>query len=111
MAVDYSATPRHAQEAGDAFRLSQGVRRDMDRLFEDLERRRGWLASMPWGDAFVSDIEVLEEGRRAIIRSDLPGMKKDDVKVDVAGGRVTIEGAYQRGRDAKRDHGHQVRTR
>jgi len=85
----------------DASALARGFREEMDRLFRDFDRRRGWLASMPWGDAFVSDIQVTEGGRRVVIRSELPGMKTRDVKVTLTDGRLTIEGKHVRGQDGK----------
>jgi HSP20 family protein len=95
----------------DRFALSRGFREEMDCLFRDFDRRRGWLASMPWTDAFVSDIQVIEGGRRVIIRSELPGMKKRDVKVNLTDGRLTIEGEHVRGHEAKGEGNHGCRAR
>ncbi len=65
--TDHLRDVLHRREAApwqdDALALSRRLRQRMDRLFEDFERRRGWLASMPWSDAFVSDIQVIERTR------------------------------------------------
>ena len=75
---------------------------EMDRLFEDFGFGRGWLApgfdrgldrleSLAEG-AWAPQVEVIERDNRLIVRADLPGMTKDDVKVDIDDNSLVIRG-------------------
>jgi HSP20 family protein len=68
---------------------------EMDRMFEGFGLPSGYRLS-PWawgGEArFSPEVEVLERDGKLIIRADLPGLNKDDVKVDVSEHTLTIEG-------------------
>ncbi len=75
---------------------------EMDRLFEDfgfghgllapgLERGLDQLGTLA-GSAWAPQVEVLERDNGLIIRADLPGMTKDEIKVDIADNAVAIRG-------------------
>jgi HSP20 family protein len=66
---------------------------EMDRLFEGFggpltERFGGWGFS----DHFSPNVDIFERDGKIVIRADVPGMTKDDVKVDVTEDAVLIEG-------------------
>lgn len=76
---------------------------EMDRLFDDFGFGRRWLS--PRGSQKVSgipsrvehglwapDVEVYHENNELIVRADLPGLKKDDVSVEVTDSDITISG-------------------
>jgi HSP20 family protein len=77
---------------------------EMDRLFEDFGFGRGWLAPSFGRDFFPAgfgesgrpvwspQVEVFERGGQLVVRADLPGMSKDDVKVEVADDAITVSG-------------------
>jgi|SRR5262245_17786741 len=67
---------------------------DMDRVFEDFgfptrEHFRHWTASEA---SFSPHIDMLERDGKFVISADLPGLNKDDVKIDVTEDAVIIEG-------------------
>ena len=69
----------------------------MRRVTEELDRAFGLRAEVPGLQAFypkmwAPEIEVLERDGRFIVRVDLPGLKKEDVKIDVTHDELTIEG-------------------
>ncbi|MDC0749022.1 Hsp20/alpha crystallin family protein [Polyangium sp. rjm3] len=47
---------------------------------------------LPQGRAFMPDMEVRETKDGYAIRADLPGLKEDDISIDVSGRRLTISG-------------------
>lgn len=80
---------------GDPFaNLWSGFTRDMDRWFRDAGgARRHWLwrggdRSQTW----MPDIETFHRDDQFIVRADLPGMKKEDVTVQLTDDALTIEG-------------------
>jgi HSP20 family protein len=84
----------------------QRFRDEMDKLFEDFGFGRNWLA--PWserqgslwprgfGEAGRSlwspQVEVFERAGRLVVRADLPGLKKEDVKVEITDDALVISG-------------------
>jgi len=69
---------------------------EMDQLFEDFGFGGGWLAPIlkgQFGDSlWTPQIEMLERNGELVVRADLPGLTKDDVKVELADNAITIEG-------------------
>jgi len=53
-------------------------------------------------------IDITQRNNEMVIRADLPGMNKDDVKVDVTDEAITIQGERHRERDD--EHGGIYRT-
>ncbi|MBK5299141.1 MAG: Hsp20/alpha crystallin family protein [Vicinamibacteria bacterium] len=49
-------------------------------------------------------IDVFEKDKRLVTRVDLPGMKKQDVKVEVTDGNLTISGERKREFEEKKEH-------
>jgi HSP20 family protein len=79
---------------------------EMDRVFDDFGLGRGrltprlgrsWLRT-PWRrvatdwEAWSPEIEVFHRNNELVVRADLPGLNKDDVKVDVTEDGITIQG-------------------
>ena len=88
---------------------------EMDRLFEDFGIERGWLAPRFERDFFPNtfgsleqsawspQIEVFEREGKFIVRADLPGMTKDDVKVEVTDDAITLSGERRQEHEEKRE--------
>jgi HSP20 family protein len=84
---------------------------EMDRLFEDFRSGSPALPprfDLPWksreggeGD-WLPSLEVSERGGKLVVRADLPGLTKDDVKVEVRDDVLTIEGERRQEREEKR---------
>jgi len=71
------------------------------------------------GDAvWLPEIDVFEKDGALVTRADLPGLKRDDVKVEAAEGYLRISGQRKAEVEEKKDHylrcereyGHFVRT-
>ena len=48
-------------------------------------------------------VETFQRGSEFVVRADLPGMKKDDVKIDITDDAVTIEGERREEREDNRE--------
>jgi HSP20 family protein len=55
------------------------------------------------GAAFTPAIDVFEKDNRLVTRVDLPGLKKEDVKVEVTDGYLTISGERKSEVEEKKD--------
>lgn len=85
---------------------------DMERLFEDFE---GFRFPSVFGREFfpftrefehvawTPEVEVLQSNGQFIVRADLPGMKKDDVKVELTDNILTISGERKEEKEEKRE--------
>jgi HSP20 family protein len=86
---------------------------EMDRVFDDFGFGRSWLAprsSRSWPGAFGSnrtlwapDIEVYQRNNELVVRADLPGLKKDDVTVEVTDSEITISGERRQEQESDRE--------
>ena len=73
---------------------------EMDRLFDDFGFHRSWLPprwALPWQGraewaAWTPDVEMFQQGDRVVVRADLPGLKKEDVNIEVKDDSLTIHG-------------------
>jgi len=74
-------------------------RREMDRLFDDFGFARPAAASGNWA---VPATEVREDDKNYVIAAEMPGMKKDDIEIDVADGVLSIK-AEKKAEEKKED--------
>ena len=76
---------------------------DFDRIFEGA----GWPAFRTGGftktAAWFPSVDVFEKDNRLIARADLPGLKKEDVKVEAVDGYLTISGERKHEAETKED--------
>jgi HSP20 family protein len=66
---------------------------EMDRMFEGfgfptMERFNPWTS----GEHFSPELDIFERDGKLVVRADLPGLSKDDVKVDITEDSVILEG-------------------
>jgi HSP20 family protein len=88
------------------FAFMRRLAREMDHLFDDVGVESGWhlprflrrgrrllrrgeeVATMEWSPR----VEVAQREGQLVIRADLPGLTKDDIKVEVTDDAIIIEG-------------------
>jgi HSP20 family protein len=101
--------------SGSPFSFMRRFSEEMDRLFEDFGFGRGWLAPSFGRDLFPRNfgelgqsawspqVEMFEREGQLVLRADLPGLSKDDVKVEVTDDAVTISGERRSEHEEKRE--------
>jgi len=74
------------------FALMRRLTEDMDQWFAQQGLGRGGHSMAPGGGLFAPAVEVCEREGTFIVRADLPGLSKDDVRVEITDDAVLIEG-------------------
>jgi len=77
----------------DPFEDMARLQREVNRLFEDTGhsgfRQGAELASArTWAPA----VDIFEDGEEIVIHAELPGMKQDDIDIELSGDTLTIKG-------------------
>ena len=81
--------------------LFDQLREEMDRMF-DMPTPRFGLA--PWREVnFVPALEIEEKDNKLFVKADLPGLKKEDVKVEVTLEGLTITGERKEEKEEKKE--------
>jgi HSP20 family protein len=106
MSKNKQGTMVPTQPGREPFSLLRQMASELDRAFDDWPSVRwprfGLLGTEP--TAWLPKIEVFETDRRLVTRVDLPGMKKEDVSVEVTDGHLTLSGERRREFDETREH-------
>jgi HSP20 family protein len=83
------------------------VREEFDRFFTEAGwQAPRWPAFGRWRgaeDAWNPEIEVFEKNNRLVTRVDLPGLKKEEVRVEVTDGHLAISGERTREEEEKKE--------
>jgi HSP20 family protein len=79
------------------------LRDEMDRMFEGLPLAR--TAFAPWRAelSFVPPLEIVEKNHALVVKADLPGLKKEDVKVELVPEGITITGERKEEKEEKKE--------
>ena len=98
--------PVPARGGTDPFALLRQMTSELDRAFEGWPSFR-WpslgLFAVPESTAWSPKIDVFERDGRLVTRVDLPGMKKEDVSVEVTDGHLTLAGERKREAEEKKN--------
>jgi HSP20 family protein len=85
----------------------------MGRTFSRMMRKAFWPrlelgegATLQWSPS----ADISETDKEYLIRAELPAVKKEDVKVTVDGGMITIEGERKQLKEAKDEKHHQIES-
>jgi HSP20 family protein len=70
------------------FSMMRRMVEDMDRIFEGF----GGTRSNSAFETFLPSVDLFERDGKVIVRADLPGMSKDDVRVEMTDDAILIEG-------------------
>jgi HSP20 family protein len=88
------------------FRMLQRMADEMDRMFDDVGLGRRW-ARPPWRETgtqlWAPEVEVFQKNNELTIKADLPGLKRDEVSVDITDDAVTIHGERKGEREEERE--------
>ena len=85
------------------FSLMRRFSNEMDRLFEGFGFRPRFFETPVETALWAPNVEVLEKEGKLLVRADLPGLTKDDVKVGVTDDVLTLDGERKQEKEEKRE--------
>jgi HSP20 family protein len=98
---------RRTPEATGPFGLVHRLADEMDRIFEDFGLGPRWTSATraltPSVEMWAPQIDMFQRGNELVVKADLPGMTKDDVKIDVTDDAITITGERRREHEEERE--------
>jgi len=96
---------RHELPGISPFRILERFADEVTRTFDDFGLGRGWNRVPASGDfvTWAPRVDVTQHNDEILIRVDLPGMEKNDVKVNVTEDAVTIRGERHRSQEEEHD--------
>ncbi len=89
------------------FRELDDMQTRLNRLFDEVpfqRSREGGMSLSAWSPA----VDVQETDNEYLIKADLPDVKKEDVKVELLEGALTIEGERQQEKEEKGKKFHKI---
>jgi len=92
----------------DPFALMRQMTSELERVFDESSWPSFHWPSLRWGagaeaTTWAPRIDVFEKNQRLVTRIDLPGLKKEDVKVEVSDGQLAISGERKHEKEEKGD--------
>jgi HSP20 family protein len=107
----------HKEPTGwEPFGMIQRFTDEMDRVFDEFGFGRNWLMprfghgylKSPWrfGETeylWAPNIDIFQRKDELVLRADLPGLTKEDIKVEVGEDALTIQGERKRSEEEKRE--------
>lgn len=88
-------------------RMSEEMDRAFDRMFRDFGTARRWWSRGHGISAregtWTPRVEAFQKGDRFIVRAELPGMKKEDVQVELTEDALMIHGERREEHDEERE--------
>ncbi len=96
------ALPMKKEEARNPFDELARMQKEMDRIFSSMmERRPAWGDAFDWGMRVpVSD--VMDRGDSFVIKAELPGMQKEDIKIECGDDSVSISAQRKSSEEEKK---------
>jgi len=91
-----------------AFRGLESLRQDMNRMFDQFFRGDVLADESFFGRDWIPAVDVAENNDSYIIKAELPGMSKDDVKITLENNVLTIRGEKKNESEKKENNYHRV---
>jgi len=91
----FSLSPREFFSAS-PFELMRRFSEEMDRAFEGMNRGPGGWSSSPESSHWAPVVEIFERDNQLVVCAELPGLRSEDVHVEMTEDGLVIQGERQR---------------
>ena len=92
----------------DPFTLLRQMTAELDRVFDEPLWARRWpllrAIELPEGPMWAPKVDVFEKENRLVAKVDLPGVKKEDVTVQVTDGHLVLSGERKQEKEEKNNN-------
>jgi HSP20 family protein len=88
-------SPNESWGLANPFSMMRRFSNEVEHMFDDFwspRRRPGSWRTPVVADRWAPDIEMFERKGELVLRADLPGLTRDDVKVELSDGSIVIHG-------------------
>lgn len=82
--------------------------REMDDLLSNFQRGIGTGLARSNGEAWAPLVDISETPKEYTVRAELPGVKKEDVKIQIANGVLTLSGERRFEKEDKSETHHRI---
>jgi HSP20 family protein len=76
---------------------------EMDRLFEDFGLGRTSITRGQTVTEWSPQVEMFQRGNDLVVRADLPGMRREDIQVEITEDALTIQGERRQQQEEERE--------
>jgi len=83
-----------------------GVRSEINRLFDSVTGQSDRDSAGVFDGDWAPAVDILENGDKVVVRSELPGLTEKDIEVDILGDTLTIKGEKKAENGEKDRHYH-----
>ena len=97
----WSAFEREGWSSG-PFGMLERFADEIDSVFTDFGFGRGRGLLRGRGDMWSPQVEVYQQNNELVVRADLPGLRKEDINVDVTEHGITISGERRQEQESER---------
>ncbi len=96
---------RPSQRSSNPFQAMQRLADEVDRMFDGFGLGRRWSSGRRefGAESWAPDVEVFQKNNELVIKADLPGLKRDEVSVEVTDEAITIHGERKREHEEERE--------
>jgi HSP20 family protein len=105
LAPEKTTTPPVKMPAKHPSDLFRSLSQEMDRVFDDFGFTRRWpflaRTAVPEEALWSPAVEIEEGNGKLTVRADLPGMAKEDIKIELTNDALTIEGERKHTKEEK----------
>lgn len=88
------------------FRDLVGIQQEVNRLFDDLMTRRADTGAE--GVMWIPAVDVAETGDTVSVKVEVPGVKKDDIKISVTNNVLTVRGEKKMEKETSEENYHRI---
>ena len=100
--------PWRSAKEWDPFEEMVDMRDRISRLFDEYFGQFPATREEPLGRTWVPAVDIYEEKDNIIIKAELPGMKKDDLSIEVKDNVLTLSGERKHEEETKKENFHRI---
>lgn len=94
----------------DPFREVASLQNRLNSLFQDYSRGQGDDEVLS-AASFAPPVDIYEDDQRLVLKLEVPGVKQDDIDIQVEGRTLTVRGERKFDREEKQENFHRVEHR